>query len=70
LWGEGEVEGLPPVFIERERGEEKAPGRGKGDRRCHHSGINSDVTSINGERKWGRGEEKWQRINGFSVERA
>jgi hypothetical protein len=69
LWGEGE-EGLPPVFIERERGEEKAPGRGKGGRRRHHSGINSDVTSINGEREWGRGEEKWRRISGFSAERA
>jgi hypothetical protein len=45
------------AFIKRGRGEKEAPTRGKNGRRQHYSAINSDVTSINGEREW-RGEEK------------
>jgi hypothetical protein len=42
------------AFIERGRGEEEAPRGGKNGRRRHYSAINGDVTSINGERDWGR----------------
>jgi hypothetical protein len=49
---EGEKRDLVP-FTGRGRGE-GAGGRGNG-RRCLHTAINGDITTINRERKWGRG---------------